>query len=238
MYYEEHGQGNTIIFIHGSLSTGSETFRKQIPYFSRFYKCICLDLKCHGMSRSDSEWTSPILADDIAEFMNKMNIRSAHLIGHSMGGDIAMYCAVKYPEKVSSVVLISDGVAVNEPVISYLETLHPDKINTSKYAKFISKMENLYGYKWKDFVKQTIHNCSTYPTFSDDELKSVNAPLLLIRGGKDSMVLDSEIKRLQKMIPNTEYRLIENGDHFLHIRNETCDTVNKFISQFLNRIQI
>ncbi|MBQ9868697.1 MAG: alpha/beta hydrolase [Ruminococcus sp.] len=235
LYYETFGIGEPVIFIHGSLSNGNETFQKQIPFFQSSYRCISIDLRCHGKSKGDfTGLNTEILSEDIIEFMDMLGISKAHLVGHSMGGDVAMYCALNHPEKISSVVLISDGAAVNDHITAYLERLNPENIDYQHFSKLISKLRAVYGNQWTSFVKWTIWNCSTYPVFSDKDLKRIIAPVLLIRGGLDEMVLDSEVERLRKYLPNFQYYLIEHGNHFLHSQKENYCKVNHFISTFLS----
>ncbi|MBQ3265611.1 MAG: alpha/beta hydrolase [Ruminococcus sp.] len=237
IFYEEYGAGEPLIFIHGSLSTGNETFQKQIHYFESSFRCICPDLRCHGKSSGNSsQWDTKLLSEDIAEFMNKKSIISAHLIGHSMGGDVAMYCALNHPNRVSSVALISDGAAVNDRVTAYLERLRPDRIDHQRYAKLIDKLQNRYEEEWEDFIKRTIWNCSVYPVFSDEDLMRIAVPVLLIRGGQDEMVLDSEVDRLKQYLPDFQYHMIPNGNHFLHSQAENYCKVNQIIKAFLSTI--
>ena len=235
IYYEDIGMGDPIVFLHGSLSTCQDTFGKQISFFQSSYRCICPDLRCHGKSEYDSDdWNTELLARDTSDIINLLDLSRVRLIGHSMGGDIALTCAIRFPNQVASVTVISDGADVNDNINSYLGLLNPDIIDREKYKKFLSYMKCLYPEKWDDLIRQTIWNCSKYPSFTDEELEQISVPVLLIRGSNDKMVLDTEVERLCHLIPNTDYHLIENGDHFVHSRNETFNTVNKIIKQFLD----
>ena len=183
MYFDDCGKGEPIIFIHGSLSFGMETFKKQDHFFENDYRCICIDLRSHGKSKCEElTWNTESLSEDIIELMNKLHIEKAHLIGHSMGGDVAMYCAVKHSDRVKSVTAISTAGMVNRNISSYLEQLSPDVINEVKFAKFIEKMQDLYGEWWKKLVNHTIWNCNNYPRFLERELKQIRMPFFLIRG--------------------------------------------------------
>ncbi|ULQ60497.1 alpha/beta hydrolase [Brucepastera parasyntrophica] len=100
MFYEDIGIGEPIIFIHGSLSRGITAFASQIQAFQFSNRCLYPDLRGHGnTSGGEYRWTSPQLAEDIILFMDRLNIPRAHLVGHSMGGDIAMYCAILEPRQ-------------------------------------------------------------------------------------------------------------------------------------------
>ena len=235
MYCEEAGTGEPIVFIHGSLSDSVETFRRQFPFFSKNYKCICVDLRSHGRSiYPQFDWNTENLADDVIALMNELDIEKAHFVGHSMGGDVAMYCGLKHPEKVRTITSICSAGMVNGNVTAYLEQLNPERIDKVKLAKFIDKMQSNYGELWKDMVKHIIWNCGNYPDFSENQLAQIKAPFLLIRGGRDNMVLDEEVELLRKNIPDFSYCLIEDGGHFLHGSIEFAEAVNQRIEGFFH----
>lgn len=237
LFFDEYGTGDPIIFIHGSLSCGMETFKKQIAYFRSKYRCICMDLRGHGKSKSVSmdsmNWTTETLSEDAIKLLDELQIECAHFVGHSMGGNVAMYCAANNPKRVKTITVISSAGMVNENITSYLEQLQPDKIDRIKFGKFIGKMQALYGDQWMNLVNHTIWNCSTYPAFSEEQLKQIKMPFLLIRGGQDEMVLDSEVEVLKKYIRDLKYYFIPSGTHFLHGNTETSEFVNQRILSFL-----
>ena len=237
MYYEEYGKGEPVIFIHGSLSCGTETFKKQLSFFSSAYRCICADLRGHGKSRYPSlNWNTESLSEDIIELMNILGMKKAHLIGHSMGGDIALYCAVNHPERIKSIISVSSAGMVNANITAYLKQLDPESIDTVKFAGFIEKMQKLYGGQWQNFIKHTIWNCSTYPQFSENQFRKIAIPFLLIYGENDNMVLNSEIEILKSNIPLFSYRLIPDGNHFIQNSKETWEKVNCIMLDFIKNI--
>ncbi len=239
LYYEDIGLGEPIIFIHGSLSRGASTFSAQIPFFEHSNRCICPDLRGHGKtSCSDLHWTPMQLADDIIALMDKLQIPKANIVGHSMGGDVAMYCAINHSSRISSIVSISSGGAVNDSVTAYLAKFDPQNIDMTKYFDFIENMkkEHLAAHNgnWQEFLTQTIVNCNKYPDFSDNELQKITMPFLLIYGNKDTMIKEGEIERLRKNIKDAKVICLEDTGHFPHISNQKCKEVNKIISEFIH----
>lgn len=238
LYYEEFGKGPPVILIHGSLSRGGPTFKRQIPSLQQNYRCICPDLRCHGKSIcSRRDWTSQTLSEDIIALMDAMGIQTAHLIGHSMGGDVAMYCAVNSPERIRSIVSIGSAGMVNEEINAYLRRLDPDTIDRKQYRDFLDRMKQDHaeanGGDWEGFFRQTIQNCGMCPNFSDSVLKKLTMPFLLIRGDSDRMVLNHEVERLASLLPN--FRCVSvPGGHFAHMKEETADKIIDVLLDFLD----
>jgi len=105
--YIDEGKGKqTIIFIHG-LGSYLRAWEKNIPELKKNYRCIAIDLPGYGKSsKGIYPFTMDFFADVINEFMEKLNIRNAVIAGHSLGGQIAISTALKYPDIVSKLILV------------------------------------------------------------------------------------------------------------------------------------
>ncbi|MBF8303235.1 MAG: Alpha/beta hydrolase, partial [Candidatus Dadabacteria bacterium] len=107
IYYEIHGEGEPLLLIEG-LGYSSWMWFSQIPAFSREYKVIVFDNRGVGNTdKPDSEYTIETMADDAAGFLKALGLDSAHVLGVSMGGFIAQELALRYPDMVRSLVLVS-----------------------------------------------------------------------------------------------------------------------------------
>jgi pimeloyl-ACP methyl ester carboxylesterase len=83
MFYEKMGAGETVLFLHSSYSRGILAFASQMLDFQKKFTCYFPDFRGHGRTRCESlEWSTPQIADDVIEFMNKWNISTAHLVGY------------------------------------------------------------------------------------------------------------------------------------------------------------
>jgi len=106
--YVDEGEGDrTIIFVHG-LGSYLPAWKKNISLLKNYYRCIALDLPGYGKSSKEiHSGRMDFYADVIKEFAELLRIKEFVLAGHSMGGQIGMVTALKYPEIVSSLILIS-----------------------------------------------------------------------------------------------------------------------------------
>ncbi len=105
--YVDEGTGdNTIIFIHG-LGSYLRAWDKNIPELSKKYRCIAIDLPGYGKSSKEIHSGSmEFYADVVAQLINKLELKNVTLAGHSMGGQISMVFALKYPTLVKNLVLV------------------------------------------------------------------------------------------------------------------------------------
>ncbi len=97
-------------------------FEGQIKEFSEHYRCLLPDFRGHGKTKCESlEWNSRMLADDMADFLDILNLESAHIVGYSCGAYVGCYMGTKYPTKVKSLVTIGGGAYPRpEGAINYL----------------------------------------------------------------------------------------------------------------------
>lgn len=110
MFYELHGEGDPVVFIAGT--GGSCTFWRefQVPDFSKRHQVLIYDHRGTGQSdKPDLKYSTRMFADDLARLMDELDIDSAHVIGHSMGGRVAQWMALEHPDKVRSVILSGTG---------------------------------------------------------------------------------------------------------------------------------
>lgn len=103
LYYETVGEGFPIVFIHG-LSIDRRMWNPQLEYFSKAYQVIRYDVRGFGKSTFEGEAQAHLAADDLRDLLDHLQIEKAHIIGLSMGGNIALSFAATYPERVSKLV--------------------------------------------------------------------------------------------------------------------------------------
>src|SRR5882762_5039546 len=116
MYYEVHGGGEPVVLLHGAFMTITNNWAGWISELSKTRRVIAVEMQGHGRTADvPRDITYENLADDVAALLNYLKIPRADLIGYSMGGGVAMQCAIRHPDKVRKVVSISsffrqDGV--------------------------------------------------------------------------------------------------------------------------------
>src|SRR5262249_12460428 len=108
MYYEVHGSGEPVVLLHGAFMTITNNWSGWIDELSKTRKVIAIEMQGHGRTADiPRDITSENLADDVAALCAQLKIPQADLIGYSMGGAVAMECAIRHPDRVRKVVVIS-----------------------------------------------------------------------------------------------------------------------------------
>jgi len=202
MYYEVHGCGDPVVLLHGSFMTISNNWAGWIGELAKTRKVIALEMQGHGRTADiKRDFSYENLADDVAALLDYLKIPSADLIGYSMGGGVAMQCAIRHPEKVRKVVSISavfrhDGW-VKEALDMYpqftAEAFKGSPIET-EYKKLSPTPD-----QFPAFVKRVIAMDLKPYDFGADKLKATKAPMFFIHGDADGVRLEhiSEMFRLK-----------------------------------------
>ncbi len=107
LYYEIHGTGEPLILLHGGLGA-TEMFSPILPSLSNNRQVIAVDLQAHGRTADiDRPLTFDAMADDIAALMKHLGIAKADVMGYSLGAGLALRTAIRHPEAVRKLVVVS-----------------------------------------------------------------------------------------------------------------------------------
>jgi pimeloyl-ACP methyl ester carboxylesterase len=202
MYYEVHGTGDPVVLLHGSFMTITNNWTEWIGELSKTRKVIAIEMQGHGRTADiQREFSYENLADDVAALLDHLKIPSADLIGYSMGGGVAMQCAIRHPEKVRKVVSISarfrhDGFV--KEGLDAIAKLTPELFNGSPIEIEYKKLSPTPD-KFADLVNHIIAMASRPFDFGADKLKATKAPMFFIHGDADGVRLEhiAEMYRLK-----------------------------------------
>jgi pimeloyl-ACP methyl ester carboxylesterase len=202
MYYEVHGSGDPVVLLHGSFMTITSNWTQWIGELAKTRKVIAVEMQGHGRTADiDRDFRYEHLADDVAALLDHLKIPSADLIGYSMGGGVAMQCAIRHPEKVRKVVSISarfrhDGF-VKEGLDAFPK-LTPEVFKGSPIEIEYRKLSPTPD-KFADLVNHIKAMASRPFDFGADKLRATKAPMFFIHGDADGVRLDhiAEMFRLK-----------------------------------------
>jgi pimeloyl-ACP methyl ester carboxylesterase len=218
MYYEVHGSGDPVVLLHGAFMTITNNWTGWIGELSKTRKVIAVELQGHGRTADiDRDISSANLADDVAALLDHLKVPRADVIGYSMGGGVAMQCAIRHPDKVRKVVVISsmfrrDG-GVKE-AIDALPKLTAEDFKGSPIEVEYKKLSPTPN-EFPNLVKHLLAAAAKPDDLGADKLKATKAPMFFIHGDADGIRLDhiAEMFRLKggeimgDMRPRSESRL-------------------------------
>lgn len=235
--YKREGSGEPLIIVHG-LFGNLDNWQTLGKKFAEKYDTIIVDQRNHGHSPHDDVFNYDVMAEDLIELINDLNLKNVNIIGHSMGGKATMRLAQLRPDLLQKIVIVDigpKGYPIHHDTI--LEGLHAidfDVVKTRGAAdKVISKyisapdvkmflLKNLY---WKE--KGQLDWRINLPVISDNMEKIVAAipkdivgtPTLFIRGEKSNYIVEEDYNEIFNQFINSDIETIYNAGHWIHAEN-------------------
>jgi pimeloyl-ACP methyl ester carboxylesterase len=191
-----------VVLLHGAFMTITNNWNGWIGELAKTRKVIAVEMQGHGRTADiDRDITNENLADDVAALLEQLKIPRADLIGYSMGGAVAMQCAIRHPDKVRKVVVISsmfrrDGMVeeARDAIPNLTADAFKDTPIEAEYKKLSPTPDD-----FPKFVKRMIATASKGHDFGADKLKATTAPMFFIHGDADGVRLEhvAEMFRLK-----------------------------------------
>lgn len=241
--YIEAGQGRAVILLHG-LGAVKEMWMANFAALALGHHVYALDQL--GFGHSDKpllEYKIATWVDFLYGFMQSENIRTATLVGNSLGGWIALEFTAQHPEMVEKLVLVdAAGLAWGRggPVVdlnpssmagwrTLLESLFYDKKMVSDQVVlrvFTDHLRNNDGYT----IERTLAGFAQ-AQFEDDKLKSIHAPTLVVWGREDELLPVARGEKFRDGIPGAKLVVLEQCGHLPQL--EKADEFNRAVLDFL-----
>nr|WP_294859744.1 alpha/beta hydrolase [uncultured Fluviicola sp.] len=212
MYYEIHGEGNPLVLIHGGGSTIETTFGRIIPLLKEKRQIIAVELQAHGRTNDREAFlTFEQDAADVAKLLQNLEIPKADFLGFSNGGQTAIELALQSPQLVDKLILASTFYKRSAAVPQFWEGFEDAKIEwmpevlKEAYLKVNNSEAGLLNMFNKD-----VQRMKTFKGWEDEQIRSINAPTLVINGNQDVGSLEHAVE-MCNTIPNCELVTFPGG---------------------------
>lgn len=192
LYYEIHGEGSPLVMLHGGVNP-SDMFGAPLAAMAEGHQVIAVHMRGHGFSTdANVPWSSELMADDVAALLGELGIPKADVMGWSLGGGVALQTAIRHPELVGKLVVISinfrtDG---NFPEVREQFAALPEKAAEFAPQLAQSPLGTLYPeVDWEAMFRKSGEMVSEPYDWSAD-ITEITAPTLLIFADADMMYLE------------------------------------------------
>jgi len=230
LYHRESGQGQPLVLLHGIFGSSDNWFT-QAKLFSEHFRTYSLDMRNHGHSPHDDVFDYPSMAADVLEFIETHRITDPVVIGHSMGGKVAMNLAVAHPDKLQRLIVVDIAPKPynmsHYVILDGLKAIPIEKITSRNeaddaLANFVDEpdvrqflLKNLQrkpegGFKWKlnlQVIDSNIEKVGLDLQFEGRFEK----PTLFVRGSRSHYVKDDDLDRIHEVFPAAELETMDTG---------------------------
>ncbi|UQA59892.1 alpha/beta fold hydrolase [Polyangium aurulentum] len=189
LYYEVHGQGKPIVLLHGSFMTIPLNWSQFIPLLAKDRKVIVAEMQGHGRTRDISrEFSYEGMADDVSALLRHLEIDRADILGYSMGGGVAFQVAVRHPEQVRRLVVLSGTYAHDgwwPDVEASFATINADMLKGTPIQQQYEEFGNDPAH-FPEFVEKVI-GIDLKPYDWSRDVKNIQAPIFMAIGDADGV---------------------------------------------------
>jgi esterase len=251
--YRQIGTGRPVLILHGlfGMSDNWQSFGRMLE--AQNYSAYLVDLRNHGLSPHHTLHNYPVMAADVAELIQNLQLEKPVVIGHSMGGKVAMQLAIDYPELVSKIVVVDIAPYAypihHREILDALLSLDLNEIKTrSEAEKKLS--ENMAELSTRQFLLKNLYWITPEKLSWRFNLKALNEqideigeptwpsspvynPALFLRGENSNYIDISRVEEIKKLFPQSQFITIKNAGHWIHADQPKLllDVVLKFIEE-------
>jgi 4,5:9,10-diseco-3-hydroxy-5,9,17-trioxoandrosta-1(10),2-diene-4-oate hydrolase len=244
VHYYTAGEGDPLVVIHGG-GGDARSWQHNISDLSRKYAVYAPDLPGYGLTQPlKGKYNIPELADFVEKFTKKLGLKKFSVVGHSLGGGVALNLALKFPALIKKLVLVS-SLCLGDEIAFWLRLISLPTIirlagtvfiwgyniakwligylNPIKYILPLTPASMRVGVTISDFHHQKL--------VLDKRLSEIKMPTLLVWGEKDPVVPVKQAYRAAKAIPDCQLKVYEHRGHNVH--REEFKKFSRLINDFL-----
>ncbi|MEQ8907055.1 alpha/beta fold hydrolase [Ekhidna sp.] len=244
------GEGEPLIIMHGVFGS-SDNWQTLGKVFAEKFKVYLVDLRNHGNSPHSDEFDYTLMVSDVIELMEDEGLSKAHILGHSMGGKVAMHLATQHAEKVDKLVVVDIAPKYYPPhhqqIFDGFHSVDLDNLENRKdaddqMAKVISNMgvrqfilKNLDrkkdgSFDWKlnvDAIEKSIEKVGE----GIEGDVSFNGTSLFVAGGKSDYITDADHDLIREHFPKAIVATVKDAGHWVHA--EKPKELGEMVMEFL-----
>ena len=250
LHYEVYGRGHPVILLHGWLGSWG-LWQDTMAYLGQYFRTYALDFWGFGESgRQRPTFAVQDFVLMVHQFMERLGIEQAPLVGHSMGGTVSLSYTIQFPGRVSKVVVIGSPIvgsslAVTLKLAGYrpiakmvFNAMWALRLGLKIAGPMISRDPHFYEMMDRDLSKTTLESfllsiASLRETDLRPQLSQITIPALGMYGDKDVIVHPKQWQPMQEGIKNCSIKRYEDAGHFIMLdkTQDFIETLKIFLDE-------
>ena len=231
VHYLAGGQGEPLVVVHGG-SGSSREWLKNAAALAENYTVYIPDMPGFGYTRSlEGDYFLPEMAEFVDDFSHKLGLEKFHLMGHSLGGGIALHYVLKFPQKITKLVLVS-SMCLGKEIALWVRLLANPRMCRSVGNAVLAVLR---GVKWlveslmlasfefimpvsvtSVYLGSYITTLKEQTTVFLDRLSEILVPTLVVWGAKDPIVPYRQAYAAAKIIPDCQVKVFKEAGHSVY----------------------
>jgi pimeloyl-ACP methyl ester carboxylesterase len=217
IHYAIYGQGSPVILLHGGLAN-TDYWGNQIRALAPHHTVIGMDSRGHGRTTRDARpYGYDLMADDVVALMDVLKIPRADIVGWSDGGILGLDLAIRHPDRVGKIFAFAANTLTSG--------VKDDVEKNPTFADFIKRAGHEYeAYsatpkEYDTFVEQISKMWASQPNWTDEQLKAITAPVLVVDGDHDEAIKREHTEYIAATIPGAGLMILPNASHFAFLQD-------------------
>jgi len=244
-HIERTGYGPTLLLLHGFTGSG-QSWQPYLKDFTPYLHVVTIDLLGHGRSDApvdSARYGMEYAARDVVEVIDRIDVKPVHLLGYSMGGRLALYIAIHYPDRVARLILESTSPGLRDSSERQQRCDADDRLaeflETEGIVKFVNYWENIPLFASQKRLPLAVQAAQREQRLQNnpqglagslrgmgtgrqpslwDQLTSLDSPTQLIAGGLDTKFLVIA-QQMHMHLPESRLTISSNAGHAVHLED-------------------
>lgn len=258
--YREYGQKGqrALVLLHGLFGCSDNWVKFAKAWASQGYHCIVPDLRNQGDSPHSDEFSFELMCQDVRKLLEKFNHTKFDILGHSMGGNVAVKMAMDFSDMVRRLIVVdvapksyaqskSKQFNYHTKVLEALKNLDLTKFaSLNQIDEFLKRFSDKESYRkfmlnnikrvnsqfqWRPNLNA--HSLMVNAVKSFEKITApVKIPTLFLKGENSDFIKEEDVSMIQENFPNSELKVVPNAKHWLHAQQPDffMDAVSKFLN--------
>lgn len=208
IHYLTEGAGPPLVMLHGATSSGAEDWSAQRPAFRRAFRLYIPDARGHAGTRWDAAdgFGNELLTQDLAAFVDALELRTFHLVGFSMGAMTALTYAARHPERLRTLIISGIDVERQPRTAVAAHLMDPDRVDREE-PEWAAQLERRHGPvqgpgAWRRLMRGIVADVGAQPVPSAAALRGVRVPILMAYGDRDVFCPADHAVHLYRALPD------------------------------------
>lgn len=255
IYYEVHGEGEPVLFLHG-IMMNTMSWLAFIPELSKRIKLILIDFRDQGQSsRMQEQYGQDLHVGDVVSLLDALSIPKVHVMGLSYGGQVALRFSLRHQQRIKSLCLfntpnrvshhlseigkaweaaaeLNDGAKFFQLAIPFIYSEPFYETHLDFLMERQKMFKSLLTREWFEGFTRLSRSVKHY-SLSPEELKTIKVPTLLVGADLDIVVSPRSMKEIHEHIPHCEFLMIPDAGHgaFLEKMQEFLTILIGFVTK-------